>query len=181
MPSPTKATLFTERQNMIINFNRNIKLNICIVLFVITSLLIVGFIFSNSLENPDQSNGKSSDITEKILAIIDPHGKIDKQEFHIFVRKAAHITEFAMLGVSVGITFMFVFFRTKRAFVSLPVLLCLFVGTIDEYIQSFTGRTSKIYDVFFDIFGASIGLLLVALATTVFIKLIANKKRKFNY
>lgn len=163
---------------MIINFNRNTKLNICIILFAVISLIVVGFIFSNSIEKPDQSNGKSSDIAEKILAIIDPHGKIDKQEFHIFVRKAAHITEFAMLGVSVGITFLFVFFRTNRKFISLPLLICLSVGTIDEYIQSFTGRTSKIYDVFFDIFGAAIGLLLVALATIIFIKPIANRKRK---
>lgn len=164
---------------MIINFNRKTKLNICIVLFALISLLIASYIFSNSIENPNQSNEKSNMVAEKIQPIVDPHGKIEKQEFHKYIRKAAHVTEFAALGVSVAITFLFVFFRTKRIFISLPFLLCLSVGIVDEYIQSFTGRTSKISDVFFDISGAATGLVLVtiiALAVGAFRK--AREKRK---
>lgn len=139
------------------------------------SLLIVGFIFSNSLENPDESNDKSGDVAEKIQPIVDPHGRIEKQDFHKYIRKAAHITEFAMLGVSLGITFVFVYLRTSKKFISLPLLLCLSVGVADEYIQSFTERTSKIYDVLFDISGAAGGLLLVALIAVIVFK---HKKQK---
>lgn len=161
---------------MIINLNNKNKLNICIVVFTILSLLITSYIFYNSCQKADDSHERSDKIVEKIQPIIDPQGKVDKKDFSEYTRKAAHVIEFAALGISIGIVFLCIFGKTRRVFVSLPLFIVMSVAVTDEFIQSFSDRTSCLKDVLIDFSGACGGLLLVVMG--VFVYNLTKKKIK---
>lgn len=153
---------------MIINLNTKNKLNICIVIFTVISLLITSYIFYNSFQKIDESLERSDKVVEKVQPIVDPEEKIDKEDFSEYTRKAAHVIEFAMLGISIGIVFACVYGKTKRLFISLPLLLSMSVGVTDEFIQSFSDRTSCLKDVLIDFSGACGGLLLVVIVISIY-------------
>ena len=88
------------------------------------------------------------------------------QLYHAYIRKAAHVTEYAVLAA--------IAFRTLKlsGFIAgtiyrylLPVGLVMLIASIDEFNQSFEpSRTSSPYDVLLDIAGGIIGLALVWLS-----------------
>ena len=146
---------------MFVVFDMRNKLNILIVLFVLISLLLTCYIFSNSLQKPVDSNNKSNTISDKLQSIIDPEFKIEKKDFRKYTRKAAHFIEFAALGISLAIVFLCVYIKNSKLFVSLPLFLVLSVAVIDEFIQNFNGRTSCLKDVLIDFSGSISGILIV--------------------
>jgi len=83
------------------------------------------------------------------------------QLYHAYIRKAAHVTEYAVLAV--------IAFRTlklSRAPLTvsylLPIALVMLIASIDEFNQSFEpSRTSSPYDVLLDIAGGITGLAIV--------------------
>lgn len=160
---------------MIINLNNKNKLNICIVVFTILALFITGYIFYNSFQKIDESLERSDKVVEKIQPVVDPKGKIEKEDFSEYTRKAAHVIEFAALGICVGFVFAGIYGKTRRIFVSLPMLLTLSVGVADEFIQSFSDRTSCLKDVLIDFSGACGGLLIVAVIM-IFLTRVKYKK-----
>ena len=134
-----------------------------IVLFGVLAVLMIAFIWSNSLKTGAESGAQSGAVTKVLQAILDPNGRIPEESFHHFVRKAAHFTEFAMLGVVVAGLFSVIQKQNKRVFRSLPVLVVLLVAVTDEYIQYFVGRGSAVTDVVLDFAGGMTGLVLVSL------------------
>ncbi len=162
---------------MIINLNNKNRLNICIAVFTVISLLITSYIFYNSCQKANDSHERSDKVVEKIQPVIDPQGKMDKEDLSEYTRKAAHFTEFAMLGISIGIVFLCIFAKTKRKFISLPLFLSMSVGVTDEFIQSFNDRTSCLKDVLIDFSGACAGLLLVVILVFIF-SIIRKRKIK---
>ena len=137
-----------------------------IVLFLILTLLTTAFIFSNSLKTGPQSLAQSNVVLKWIAAIIDPHNKIPFETMNFFVRKAAHMAEFALLGFSLGgLNGAITDLRGKNT-PFLPPFLSLLVAVSDEFIQSFTGRTSQVRDVLIDFSGALLGLLLIWIIRT---------------
>ncbi len=133
-----------------------------IVLFAVLTVLVTAFIWSNSMKSGEESGAQSGAVTQFLRSFLDPNGKISEESFHHFVRKTAHFTEFAMLGLMVAGLFWAIHRETGRAFFSLPVLLVLLVAVTDEYIQYFTGRGSAVTDVVLDFAGGMTGLALVA-------------------
>ena len=87
---------------------------------------------------------------------------------HTFLRKAAHFSEFAMLGLLYGGRYRLVKGET-------PVHLMLFgltVACIDETIQIFTpGRASSLIDVWIDASGFALGLVVIYTAYTIYNKI----------
>lgn len=82
---------------------------------------------------------------------------------HIFVRKAAHMTEYCLLCWSVSLPF-FAYQAKGRLRAPLTLLLCAAAAALDEYHQSFVaGRGPSLRDVGIDCAGALIGLLLLQL------------------
>ena len=80
----------------------------------------------------------------------------------ILVRKAAHFSEYALLGFFMGLLFVR---RDGRSRFFLPALACLTAAAIDESIQLFvSGRAGQVRDVCIDMCGALSGL---AIALTV--------------
>jgi len=121
-------------------------------------MLAVQFSFS--------TNSFSSEETAKFInpfvTFLVPHITMEGLAvWHHVVRKAAHVTEYCILGVLV--------YRALQIDVTNPILLrmltVIFVAsaaTMDEFHQSFVpSRTSSIYDVGFDCFGGMVGLLLI--------------------
>ncbi|MBQ4518398.1 MAG: VanZ family protein [Clostridia bacterium] len=149
------------------------KYLIGIIIFSLLAMLVVGYIFYNSSQTSQVSNERSNEIVEEIKPIVDPEEKIDKKDFNEYVRKAAHFFEFFLLGLALGGTMACAYGKTAKIFVSLPLLISLLVAVTDEFIQSFTGRTSKIADVFIDFSGATFGLLMV-----LFVILLIYKARR---
>ena len=84
---------------------------------------------------------------------------------HFFVRKAAHFTEYAILGVLVHRAF----FASSHTFLRrfwfwMGILLIMVYALLDEYHQSFVAsRTASIYDSLIDVVGGLTALVIFAI------------------
>ena len=86
--------------------------------------------------------------------------------FH-FVRKAAHFTEFAALGIfSGGFAYNLGKLQNRRCLV-LPLTLPLAVAICDELLQNFTGRSCEVADMALDYSGALFGLGIVVICVFI--------------
>ena len=131
----------------------------------ILSLLIAGnlaLIWGNSL-----MTGVSSEaVSGGLLALLGRFLPVLLTEAgHTLLRKAAHFSEFALLGLLYGT-------RHRLAAGATPPHLMGFglaVACIDETIQIFTpGRASSLIDVWIDTSGFALGIAIVYLIYTFF-------------
>jgi VanZ family protein len=106
--------------------------------------LWMGLIFGFS------SQAHSGEMTEQYL-----HG------WNIFVRKAAHMTEYGVLFCLVRFALAASLPATGRLVASLSLVICLAYASSDEWHQSFVpGRSAQVSDVMVDMVGVLIALLL---------------------
>jgi len=79
-----------------------------------------------------------------------------------FLRKAAHVSEYAVLSVLLYRAFVNTVFQSRRALSAGIVLLsCVAYAASDEFHQSFVpSRTASLRDVMIDVFGATLAVLL---------------------
>ena len=157
-------------------------IGICI--FGILSVLSTAYIFYNSMQSGHLSNQRSETIAEQMAEMVVPEDqqneeKIDEvqKQWNKTIRKVAHIVEFAALGFSLGGLTISLFFLIKRWFFGSALFLSLLVGVTDEYIQAFYKRTSSIKDIWRDLIGAAVGLILITLLFKI-VFLIRKKKQK---
>ncbi|WP_123041899.1 VanZ family protein [Cohnella candidum] len=81
-----------------------------------------------------------------------------------FIRKAAHVTEYAILGC-LTLLLLRAIFRGRSYLPIAAALLCFAFAATDEYHQSFVGgRTPLPEDVLLDTLGACLGTVLTLLA-----------------
>ena len=86
---------------------------------------------------------------------------------HHFIRKAAHFTEFAALGIFTGgFAYNLGKLQNKRFFV-LAAGLPLAVAVCDELLQNFTGRSCEVADMALDYAGALFGLGIVLICVFI--------------
>ena len=119
--------------------------------------LMLLFIWSNSLANSVHSNALSGWVERWLKPLIDPQGNIPVKTFDYGVRKFAHVFEYALLGALL----VFGTAQMKQRSTWHLLLVVLLAAVIDESIQFYTGRTSQLQDVWIDVCGACIGMLLV--------------------
>lgn len=122
-------------------------------LLLIIIWLFVIFLFSN------QDGSTSTSLTNGIL------GKylffVDSDIFFMIIRKMAHITEYFILGILV-LNFINEFKVDKKIIIS--ILICFILASFDEFHQLFIpDRTGRLLDVFIDMIGASLGILILSL------------------
>lgn len=147
-----------------------------IILFALLSAAATGFIFSNSMKDPTSSLAQSDTVAEKLEPFLAPQAVQQEEHSEIparlsgLVRKSAHVVEFCALGLCLGGLAVSLGRYCRRTFVALPLLLALFVGVTDEYIQSFTGRTSSVRDILLDFAGGAAGILIAFLFSWAFRK-----------
>lgn len=144
---------------------------------IILTVLTVTFIWSNSLKNGSESMSASNSILDIIKPILDPGNRISADTFSFFLRKAAHFTEYMILGAELSVLrrlFLCDGIHTEHLLAPFTVLT---VATVDETIQRFTERTSSTLDVILDFCGGMSGVLIACAIVKLFI---ARKRRKKN-
>jgi VanZ family protein len=119
----------------------------------------IGVIFFLSSNSGSMSN--TSRFIRPLLEFLFPNSLPETLDiYHGYIRKLAHITEYAILAFFASRTF----FNSSKTYLRrfwyvLAMLAVLTVAAFDEYNQSFNlNRTSSIYDVLLDCFG---GFLMI--------------------
>lgn len=129
------------------------------VFFLLCSLLVLIFIFSNSMEDTPTSKSKSDAVYALIAPVLDEVFGV--QITRNMIRKTAHIVEFGVLGLMTS--YIFLTFCKKSRY-GMPLLGTLFIGLLaalaDETIQIYTERGAQVTDVWIDFIGVVIGALL---------------------
>ena len=122
------------------------------LLFIIIWLFVI-FLFSN--QDGSTSTSLTNGILEKYLFFV------DSDMFFMIIRKMAHITEYFILGILV-LNFINEFKVDKKIIIS--ILICFILASFDEFHQLFIpDRTGRLLDVFIDMIGASLGILILSL------------------
>ena len=126
-------------------------------------LVLLVFIFGNSLLKSEISHSSSETITQMLTASQGERALLLEYLF----RKLAHIIEFASLGAL--IMFLKIFYARTGKFVS--VWLCCFsvlaVGVLDEFLQSFSNRSSSVSDVLLDFGGGLLGITFAVIGKKI--------------
>ena len=140
--------------------------------------VIFAFSATNGIDSGKQSNG----ITKQIVRVVVPNYEklpqmeqnsiLKKAEF--FVRKGAHMTVYAVLGLLCMLAlFKYQIRHYLRYFLALCI--CFVYACSDEFHQSFIpGRGPGFKDVLIDTAGAMIGIVIIIL----FYKLKSFKKKQ---
>ncbi len=139
------------------------------VLAILISLtvLMTAFIFSNSMKNSEESNETS----DTFLSILTPiteflDGVFGEADWNYIIRKGAHLTEFCILGILVSNTVFRIKIDYGKHLMGYGLFYVLLVAVTDEFIQSFSDRTSSVSDVLIDLTGALTGIIIVALLSS---------------
>lgn len=131
-----------------------LRLTLCTALVA----CILGFIWGNSMMPASESSrvsGLVGELLEKFLPFLDMDGE---NAMHI-LRKIAHFSEFAALGLCL----CWLFGMLEKP-VPLPVLCGVAAACVDECIQLFSpGRASALTDVLIDSAGAVTGVMILLL------------------
>ena len=159
------------------------KRNIILIISLIATLVCLIFIFSNSLKNSEQSTEQSSFVYKLVNSVTEYLGF---NVSHTFVRKLAHVTEFALLGIFTAFvsSIIFKFSRrdTKLKIVKklIPAaILCIAAAAFDELLQfSSEGRAPQISDALLDVFGSLIGISVVWAILIIFAAVHNKRKQK---
>lgn len=146
---------------------KRIFVKICVWIPVIILLM---FIFRFSNQSGEVSSGMSINVAQIIVNIADYLGLVDAHEasvneayvqnIHFYIRKAAHMSEYALLAVLVYIALFVDGIRFKLNGVLAGVFVLLFaIG--DEIHQLFVpGRCGTYKDVIIDMSGCIIALII---------------------
>ena len=132
-------------------------------LFLCLALAVTAFIFYQSLKSREQSGATSGFLMQLLKPLLDPENRIAEAVFHHYLRKTAHFTEFAALGLCWSAYGWQQEIRTRKSRILLPFLLTLSTAVADEYIQFFSHRGSAVTDVVLDYAGAVTGIGIVLL------------------
>lgn len=151
------------------------------ILLTLASLLWMRLIFGFSAETAEQSSGLSAMVC-RFLAGIFVRGyscmSLSEQEritegMQLYIRKGAHVTEYAVLGILLSATFTA--YGLQRAY-ALALAAAILYAALDEYHQRFVpGRSGEIKDVLIDACGVLLGLA-GALAAEHFMKKIKEMR-----
>ena len=137
---------------------------ILLIVLVVITILWTAFIFSNSLDNAEQSTEKSSTVTEIVNTVASAVG-VEEEIPHSIVRDMAHFTEFAILAFLICADLVLALVaphpRKPLRYVLCPVCsltLSFVLACVDELLQkSSEGRAAQFSDVLLDTLGALTG------------------------
>ena len=122
------------------------------IILPILTVLTVAFIWGNSLMPGDMSSLESNFIFEFLRSL--PGGSLITEHF---VRKAAHFTEYMLLGILCCADFK-AYGKSGFGYVLIALYICLVTAAADESIQLFTAdRNGALLDVWLDHAGSITG------------------------
>lgn len=132
------------------------------IINLIVIALIMAFIWSRSVKDIEASARESGEFMETVVIPVEKAVLGREVVSEDFIRKCAHVFEFALLGIALAI-------YTKKLWSALGIGMA--AAVIDETIQYFTGRGSMVTDIWIDTAGCLLGTAAVLL-------IIAARKRK---
>ena len=132
------------------------------------SILWIVVIFSFSLQSGDESGKLSGGIVAWVVSLFFPEDFAHIELVHFLVRKAAHFTEYFILGNLLSLTIREA--KWNRVMLA-PWVMGTLVACCDETIQLFSeGRAGQITDVMLDSSGVLTGCAVLALGLIVLSK-----------
>lgn len=147
-----------------------VMIALCITAFVAINMIVI---YQFSAESKEESGDRSKDLTVILVETFYPDFELLDQSTqhdvikaaHIMLRKAAHFTEYALLGFLLTSLLLFIGRYLKRmakwiAWV-IPPVFCLLYAISDEVHQIFSNRGPSPIDVMIDFAGAICGYLLI--------------------
>lgn len=147
-------------------------IRLCRPLSFLPALCMMYLIFSFSSQTGIQSSALSLKVTKTVVTIVDKvmdegwteaEQESKVEEYHYYVRKAGHMTEYCILAITIALP---LYVYGLRGFLLILVAggACVLFAAGDEYHQSFVGgRGPSIKDVCIDSVGAFIGIMLTLL------------------
>ena len=143
------------------------KKSINLAILIVLVILVTAFIFSNSMKNSAESNGTSDKYISLLAPITNFFDSIfGELNWEYIIRKCAHLTEFGLLGMIVTFLVNNVKKYIGWHLFGYSLFYVLLVAVTDEFIQSFSDRTSSVKDVFIDLAGALLGIIIVTLISS---------------
>jgi VanZ family protein len=136
-------------------------------------LVNMAIIFQFSSAGREESGELSEGITRKVVRLLyrdfedrpTEEQQIILQKAHKFIRKAAHFSEFGLLGFLSACLLLVIsaVFRKLKLWLTLtaPAVFTLLYAISDEVHQIFSGRGPRVTDVLIDFAGALCGILLI--------------------
>lgn len=138
-------------------FKQNPKLTKLTLLSIVWIIII----FSFSLQSGEESGELSGGIVAWIVGLFFPEDFTHIELVHFLVRKAAHFTEYFILGVLLSLTIREA--KWNRVLLA-PWVLGTLVASCDETIQLFSdGRAGQVTDVMLDSSGVFTGCMILTL------------------
>lgn len=125
---------------------------------VVLLIVVILFIWGNSLQSADRSGERSGRVTEIVNDVLRTGSPVTE---HI-IRKQAHFAEFAVEGMCVVLV-LWTHGRLRRANCGNVLLTGVLTALIDESIQAqVAGRWSSVADVWLDLAGFVTGACVLA-------------------
>ena len=128
-------------------------------ILVVLLIILLAFILINSMFDGAISVWLSS-LPKRFVQLFIPYGTFKWLDrfLILYIRKFAHFFEYLIFGLLVTK----LYFYKKRTLQRLvnTAFICFSIGFLDETIQLFSGRKSKISDVWIYLFGACVGFLI---------------------
>ena len=135
--------------------------------------LVLGFILINSMLNGAISQWLSA-LPKKFVQTFIPYGKIKWLDVFLIhkIRKFAHFAEYMIFGILLSRYYYFNQRTLQRLINSVYIIFSL--ALMDETIQIFSGRESLVSDIWLDLFGGIVGIVIYFMYK--FIKYNRNQK-----
>ena len=151
-------------------------------IFAVLLVIWMGFIFSMSCENAEESSNTSGQTIRVVLSAVPGFEEqpeevkvniIEKLQF--IVRKSAHFIGYMILGILASGLILYYGNINKKYL--LAFLICVIYAISDEIHQLFVpGRAGQVRDVLIDSAGSLLGIIIVMALEKLLIKF--NKKHK---
>lgn len=145
-------------------------INLLKPLSFLPAFIMMYMIYSFSADSGVSSSDLSYKVSEEIVVTADKVINLNlsndqvnfyKQRINYPVRKAAHMTEYALLAVAIAFP-LYVYGVRGIGLLILTGTVCVSYAMLDEYHQSFVaGRTSSGKDVAIDSIGVICGVIIV--------------------
>ena len=151
-------------------------------IFIVLLVLWMGFIFSMSCENAEESSNTSGQTIKVVLSTVPEFEKQPEEvkvniieELQFIVRKSAHFIGYMILGILASGLILYYGNINKKYL--LAFLICVIYAISDEIHQLFVpGRSGQVRDVLIDSAGSLLGIIIVMAFEKLLIKF--NKKHK---
>lgn len=132
------------------------------------AVLMMCMIFGFSAQDSRSSGQLSSQVTVRLVSAWEAFlergwtsGQIAQYALLLerYIRKAAHMTEYCLLAMTVTIPLLYVYRKWGRRLLPAVGLFCVAFACLDEFHQLFVpGRAAALQDVCFDAVGSLIGI-----------------------